>query len=295
MKDKKSVHRGRSMAFTLVEILVVIGIIALLITLLIPALTAVRKMAKDTQQRAQFTTIELALTAFRNDHGDYPPSHGWLSVATPDDYFYCGAMTLTEALVGWDLLGFHPNSAWTKDGYDQTGGDTTYDPAKSRDISPADSILDTLTEREKSYLNLENANVFKLGDLFTNTSSFNPNNFVICDVFGTKSVKVGGKIVKAGAPILYYKANTSSKTIDPSVFPGKPTQLIYNSMDNYYFINNVKDGVNPLGTSFYNYIADKKITTVKWPCNPDSYLLISAGPDGLYGTKDDICNFDPNS
>ena len=26
--------------------------------------------------------------------------------------------------------------------------------------------------------------------------------------------------------------------------------------------------------------------------NGDSYVLISAGPDALYGTSDDICNFE---
>lgn len=30
------------------------------------------------------------------------------------------------------------------------------------------------------------------------------------------------------------------------------------------------------------------------PYRPDSYLLISAGPDGLYGTADDIANYDVN-
>ena len=28
-----------------------------------------------------------------------------------------------------------------------------------------------------------------------------------------------------------------------------------------------------------------------WPYRADSYILISAGPDGLYGTGDDITNF----
>jgi hypothetical protein len=29
----------------------------------------------------------------------------------------------------------------------------------------------------------------------------------------------------------------------------------------------------------------------EWPVNADSYVLISAGADGLYGTADDITNF----
>jgi type II secretory pathway pseudopilin PulG len=285
VKDKKSARQGRacrSTAFTLVEILAALGIIAILVALLIPALTTVRKMAKETQQKAQITTIELGLTAFKNDYGDYPPSNG---SPNPSPYYYCGAQTLAEALVGWDMMGFHPKSIWDSDG-------TAYEPPTPD--------KDNLKARKGSYLELATANVFKLGDLFTDISSFKSYNFVICDVFGVKSVTIGKKTVKAGAPILYYKANTSSKTIDST--ESDPKKKIYNYMDNIYFVRDVKEGVNPLasgtsGSFFYEYIRDPKVstTTIKWPSRPDSYILISAGADGLYGTRDDICNFDPNS
>jgi hypothetical protein len=36
-----------------------------------------------------------------------------------------------------------------------------------------------------------------------------------------------------------------------------------------------------------------KATTPLKPVNADSYLLISAGPDGLYGTNDDVSNIPP--
>jgi prepilin-type N-terminal cleavage/methylation domain-containing protein len=309
VKDKKSARRGgacRSTAFTLVELLVVLGIIAILVALLIPALTVVRKMAKETQQKAQLTTIEMGLMAFKSDdengYGDYPPSHGYDSSGNVD-YYYCGAQTLAEALVGWDLMGFHPKSAWRADGKDKGNGDTAYTGATTG--TPAEREAN-LKARKGPYLELATANAFKLGDLFTNTSSFNPNTFVICDVFGVKPVTIGGKIVKAGAPILYYRANTSSKTID---YSKPPTELIYNRQDNSYFVYSVKEvedkarypghplPMNPLYSTafFYDYITDPKVTTVKWPSKPESYLLISAGADGLYGTRDDICNFDPNS
>jgi hypothetical protein len=42
---------------------------------------------------------------------------------------------------------------------------------------------------------------------------------------------------------------------------------------------------------FYSYIRDPKVLARAWPYRPDSYILISAGPDGLYGTNDDIRNF----
>ena len=299
MKDKKS-------AFTLVELLAVLAIIAILVALLIPALTMVRNMAKETQQKAQITTIELAIVAFKNDYGDYPPSHGYTS--STDDYLYCGAQTLAEALVGWDLMGFHPKSAWMANGEGKNSRDETYDPDKNRDNNPNDGTPDTLKERKGPYLELATANAFRLEQLFGATGQLKKETFVICDVFGVKSVTIGGKAVKAGAPILYYKANTSSKTIDASAAEDK---RIYNRKDNYYFVNDVKEPadvakypghptpVNPLAgpaTFFYEYITDPKVstTTIKWPSRPDSYILISAGADGLYGTRDDICNFEPN-
>jgi prepilin-type N-terminal cleavage/methylation domain-containing protein len=300
VKDKKS-------AFTLVELLAVLGIIAILVALLIPALTKVRNMAKETQQKAQLTTIEMGLTAFRNDYGDYPPSHGYDSGGNID-YTYCGAQTLAEALVGWDLMGFHPNSAWRADGKDKNDGDTAYTGATTG--SQADKERN-LKERKGPYLDVATANAFRLGDLFANASSLSsdaPSTFVICDVFGVKSVTIGGKTVKAGVPILYYKANTSSKTIDTSIGYWYDA-LIYDRSDNIRFVSSVKEPadvakypgyptpLNPLTNTafFYKYITDPKVTATPWPSRPDSYILISAGADGFYGTRDDICNFDPNS
>lgn len=287
-----AVKRKKS-AFTLVELLAVLGIIAILVALLIPALTAVRKMAKEAQQKAQITTIELGLTAFKNDYGDYPPSD---CPPLPSTCDYCGAQKLAEALVGWDLIGFHPKSAWRADGKDKDNGNETYDPDKTR-LDP-DGIPYTLKERKGPYLELATANTFRLEQLFGigNTGPLAPNTFVLCDVFGAKSVTIGSKTVKAGAPILYYRANTSSKTIDGTT---PEEQRIYNRGDDNWLVSvkALSDGVlHPLTntTFFYEYIGDPKVTATPWPSRPDSYLLISAGADGLYGTRDDICNFDPN-
>jgi hypothetical protein len=99
-----------------------------------------------------------------------------------------------------------------------------------------------------------------------------------------------GKTARAGTPILYYRANTSAKTI----------REIYNVLDNdaLILIKQQVDGkIHPLADPmnqyqyFYEYIRDPKISARPWPYRPDSYILISAGVDGLYGTSDDIRNF----
>jgi len=43
---------------------------------------------------------------------------------------------------------------------------------------------------------------------------------------------------------------------------------------------------------FYEMTRDYRATKMSRPNNADTFILISAGIDGLYGTKDDIVNFD---
>jgi len=42
---------------------------------------------------------------------------------------------------------------------------------------------------------------------------------------------------------------------------------------------------------FYEITLDSKVPTKDRPVRPDSYILMSAGFDGEYGTSDDIYNF----
>jgi len=297
--------------FTLVELLTVIAIVTLLISLLIPSLTLIRNTAREAKQKAQFTGIGLALTAFRNDYGDYPPSNWQIPPGN-----YCGAQKLAEALLGWDLMGFHPKSAWLADGYDglAPNGPFSYDPDKVRDVD-VDGIPDTFNERRGPYLDQATSNAFKLGDLYTGPLGTGPlaaNTYVICDSFGVKKVNIApGQTAKAGTPILYFRANTVSKILMSPATTVAFDQRIYNIRDNMPLLNpltSIADGQahelgNPVGNYefFYGnpaaavpvigYIRDPKITVRPWPYRPDSYLLISAGADGHYGTSDDICNF----
>ncbi|HSW02044.1 MAG TPA: hypothetical protein VLI39_17890 [Sedimentisphaerales bacterium] len=43
---------------------------------------------------------------------------------------------------------------------------------------------------------------------------------------------------------------------------------------------------------FYLHTQDIRVTSSPQPVRRDSHILISAGFDGLYGTADDVCNFD---
>lgn len=72
------VSRGKRSAFTLVELLVVIGIIAVLMSMLMPALTRAREEAQQVQCASQLRQVGNGMMAYAsNNRGFYPGWSGW--------------------------------------------------------------------------------------------------------------------------------------------------------------------------------------------------------------------------
>ena len=284
-------------AFTIVELLTVMSIIIILLGIMVPALTGVRKYAKKLSQRSQFHEISKALEMFSTDFDGYPDSSYADSLGVP----YCGAMKLCEALVGQDGLGFHPLSKFE-----------ALDSAQLYFNRPSNPLADppTLVQEQRiqnwRVLYLEgkkSIQIADINDIFPGQSTFDIYCPVFCDVFTQNQIRVAGE--KAGMPILYYKANTVNllHKVDELASPYNSGNNIYNYWDNYDI---VVEGVPWLGKThpfevppipkvqgelFYDKTRNKNIKTMDKPHNPKSYILISAGSDGLYGTEDDIHNF----
>jgi hypothetical protein len=103
-------------------------------------------------------------------------------------------------------------------------------------------------------------------------------------------------------PILYYKANVSNVDFEYA----KRATSIYNSDDNQKLVNlqlpwdsakfHPMSDTPPVGEKgpelFYTETKNPKIAVTRRPYNQDSYILMSAGFDGLYGTRDDMFNFE---
>jgi len=258
-----------------------------LLLLLIPGLSNVRRHAWEVKQMAQLHSIDVALELFNSEFDIYPPSNATDPIGRP----YCGAMKLCEALMGQDLRGFHPNSMFRNNGTDKMIK-VLYPDANNL---TAELYQANIKIRKGPYLPLDYANAYQLKDLFWDVGPFNRNNYIICDPFRrVTNLRTDKKI---GMPILYYKADTSKRAHDIND-PNNP-ENIYNYKDNYALlalgVPAQPDKKHPLfedPTIFYKMTRNYRVTTRSMPNREDTYILLSAGYDGLYGTKDDIANFD---
>lgn len=240
--------------------------------------------SRRDMQMVQFRAISAAIELFNNEFDVYPPSDANDPVGRP----YCGTMKLAEAMIGRDRLGMHSRSIFRRDGLDATGDVSLY----PGNIDALDSAVrhKDLRARKGPYLLPENARAFRLVDIYGkgNTGPFPEDTLVLCDIFEQK--RPSGE--RTGMPILYYRANPSGTAHKP----GDPNN-IYRSQDNQMLIALGVPGepgkVHPLSdpTRFYLNTQSDQITTAQKPHWADTFILISAGPDGLCGTADDICNF----
>lgn len=70
------IKHNRRQAFTLIEMLVVVAIVAILATLLFPALTSALKKGKKTRVQTEVKAIETAINAYYADYGKFPLDNG---------------------------------------------------------------------------------------------------------------------------------------------------------------------------------------------------------------------------
>ena len=286
---------NKKAAFTIVELLTVMSVITLLIGLLVPALSMANRYARKVKQKAQFHSIEVALGLFNAEEDGYPNSDAFDGSPPPPGQPYCGAMKLCEAMMGQDLLGFHPSSRFRAD---RTDG-----------ANPPNPLYVPATENGRigPYLELENANPYRLMNLYGagQTGPFSEDLFVLCDVYTSVFHKQTRK--RVGMPILYYLANKSNTSHLPP--PAPPGENIYNFLDNDELVKlripsqpGVAHPMASEGTTrysqlpskpgiFYEHTKNEKITSVDRPYRSDSFILLSAGYDGEYGTRDDVYNF----
>ncbi|MBW8014862.1 MAG: type II secretion system protein [Planctomycetes bacterium] len=270
-------------AFSIVEMIAVIAVIAILVGLLVPALSMVQKMAAKVSQKGQFANISFGLETYRDEIGDYPESFSNTITG------YHGAQRLAEAMIGLDGFGYHPLSLWD-------GDLTLYDHTDPVNIAA----------RKGPYLELDTSNAVKLNSIYsTPPGTVNGDTFILADKFKNVKNTVTGK--KIGMPILYFKANTINVEHPVSILvsdvgdPLRYVTCIYTYLDNRSLLmlpSPIDGDGNPMGVTmggpmiFYGDTWDENFTAPRQPHNNESFILLSAGADGLYGTRDDVYNFE---
>jgi type II secretory pathway pseudopilin PulG len=311
--------------FTIIELLTVMSIIIILISVLVPALNKTRIFAKKVMQKGQFHEISKGLELFRNDHQDTYPDSG---AVDSNGLGYCGAMRLCEALLGQDGMGYHPLSNFHSQQTDTYLFDLCIqtDPSLLSGSTADPKLVANLQERIK-YIDVENVRSYRLQNIYNwdisagvnfypTKGAFNNTypNAVIGDVFQRATLLGAATPMgcpqragqKASMPVLYYKADPSKLSHDAVTQPATttPNTNIYNFDDNYAItaLGCPWEGsrssehpmylpANPGPLLFLREITNTKITSTPRPHNEDGYILLSAGYDGLYGTKDDVFNF----
>ncbi len=298
--------------FTLIELLVVIAIISMLVMIMASSLGKVMKSGKALKQKSVLHALEVGLEFFHDENDGYPQSKVESSDGKGASPLICGAQHLAEALLGRDQRGFDPVSKW-------------YAPKQDPAVKEYQTDPTSLNRRKKMYVELKDSAVVLLENLY---DSYSGNVYssdgtgkilapVITDIFRQRQITLpSGQKYYVGNPILYYKANEASRDFEWDPLPAKESRLIYNYEDNAALIQlgPVKDPANtkhlfdpaepytytdPQGAAktgtgkqrIYNTITDHSMRTFHKPFNPQSFILISAGYDGIFGTKDDVTNF----
>lgn len=317
----------RRMGFSLVELLAVVGIIALLIAILVPSLNAVRTSAKSTATQSTIQTVlQTGLEMFKADMvvgGAYPPSapallpkadgpHAVMPGSYPNPPFIGGASFLVWALAGADLLG--------TPGFRDLDGDVLWQDGVAYQKVPSNELATSLyaingntnqpaMPRSGPFVATESMKLPRWGSRRTKAGAV-VNGFLI-EKYGSADPLASPVFLDSfERPILYYRANAGARDPAATMLP-KGTYVIE---DNANITGNIdggsaspwgldlgsgvehslrylEDAQNPKGKgSLMRLVQDPNVAAMPRAQRPESFILVSAGPDGLYGTADDVAN-----
>lgn len=80
---KSLVQKRLEKGFTLVEVIIVIGIVAVLTVIIFPSVSNIRAKNRDTERVADISALQLALSLYYNKNGSYPDASAGLDAVSP--------------------------------------------------------------------------------------------------------------------------------------------------------------------------------------------------------------------
>ena len=307
--------------FTLLEVLIVIGIIVLLVSILLPVVSTVQLKARVTQTQAQMAKLQQAIMNYYHDWNAYPGplANNQLVGNTPP----AGQQVVTVGLAGipvnssenlaLGLLGYIDPNYTAGQVPPPTrlamGPPSQIPPGPPR--PPTHDVLNLSTPKTYHYIDFVASEVsvgYWLGGLnqarVTDTSTTGviagePGSHTISDTLVPEFVDQ----ITTGIgpmPIIYVRANAGingnagRQGIDYDAHQSPTTPLAqydvaqflpygFTTVDTSDFPTPVN---TPGATQWTGYLANSNIANA--PRGKDGFLLISAGGDRKWGTADDI-------
>ena len=292
----------RGWGFTLVELLIVIGMIVLLATILLPMVSRVQLQARRTAMAADLQVISQALEAYKSDFGDYPRVNRYqhqtgnlpVNASNSNILFAVGAQVLCWALVA-------PGNA-AQDGADGPGfrlhGVTG--PVKGPYLPPDRFLIGTADGVGV---------IHPPGTIRVGPANYDDMQDVLAD--------------RGNSPILYFPAykgsNPASSFVAATFAPGEdflniPPVFAFDDnqefLDTSHMVLNIKTGQNVLDSAYGNpanltrganeagwKVMAYRLGDINYNGTIDNaevavttgpFLLWTAGPDMIFGNDDDV-------
>lgn len=278
-------------AFTIIELLVVIGIIALLAAILIPMVMKSWKSANRTKLAADFATIGSALEEWKKDHqGQYP------QVTQPNT----GFAVLARDLIGVYGDGHLPGSASvTPDDPNDPPqkGSGPYKPGDCVQNGGATSTYVSLTENTGGSAGLPDWAAFDCRDNLDGLGTkLSPNGKKVGPYLKPESFRVRGCALldPNDKPILYFPARPGHLNLGRAIngtpsFVAQGKISLFDADDNLQFFKRPSDSDNKAVARIRALLGDQSnnglIDMGEQAASNGPYLLWAPGPDGLYGPE----------
>jgi type II secretory pathway pseudopilin PulG len=247
-----------------VELLVVIGIIAVLAGLLTPAVMRAQASARNAAIKAEIDMLHMAIMNYKNEYGSFPPCY--VPTYTGNDaatkhilrLFPRTTSIATELMGSPPLLPCNALAAWL-------GGYTTNPTSPLKGSGGRQTLYDFDQSRLASTDNSTNAALLASRLVYFPTGKpASPYIYINSGAYGTTNAN--GTIntpATFNVPAVYVAttSSTDQHTPKPTTISPEPQQLVNGS---FYF-------------------------------NRDTFQILCAGRDEEFGTDDDLSNFWPGT